>query len=87
MDEAVFSDEKDDAVTVGDLHCDRKVVDSFRREEDVDRLLLKGGISRIMINLDDMQLWSAFFVLITYLCTSRVPDSKGEEFSLCRSAF
>ena len=56
MNETVFCDEEDNAVTRGNLHCDGEVVGGFGREEDIDRFLLKWRIIRIVINLDNMQL-------------------------------
>lgn len=56
MNESVFSDEEDDAVTSRNLHCDGKIIGCLGREEDIDGFLLEGRVIRIMINLDDMQL-------------------------------
>lgn len=56
VNESVFCDEEDDAVTSGNLHCDGEIIGCLGREEDIDGFLLEGRIVGIMINFDDMQL-------------------------------
>ena len=57
MNESVFRENEDDAVTSRNLHCDGEVVCCLGREEDIDFFLERRIIRiRIIINLDDMQL-------------------------------
>ena len=56
VDESVFRDKEDDAITRRNLHCDGEVISGFDGEEDVDSLLLEYRISRIVINLNNVQL-------------------------------
>ena len=57
MNETIFCNEEDDAIAGRNLHCNREIVRSFRREEDIDGFLWKLGVSWVMINLDNMQLY------------------------------
>jgi hypothetical protein len=87
MNEPVFSDEEDDAVTRGNLHCNGEIVCRFRREENVYRFLLERRIIGIMIDLDDVQLSKLVKSHLgdVYLCTGGIPDGKSKEFGLGRS--
>lgn len=58
MYEAVFGNEVNDTMLGRDLHRDWEVVGRFRWEVNVDRLFSKYGISRIVIDLNDVKLWT-----------------------------
>ena len=56
MDEAVLGHQVDDAVLLGDLHCNREIVGRLRREVDVDSLLGERRVRCLVVNLDNVQL-------------------------------
>lgn len=56
MDEAHFRDHVYDPVSVTDLHSYREVSTGFRREKDLDSLLLERWIAVLMINFNDLKL-------------------------------
>ena len=60
VNKAELGDEVDDPMLLGDLHGYREVVGRFRREENVDSLLLEGGIGGLVANLNDMELLRQF---------------------------
>ena len=59
MDEAVLCREVDDAMLLGDLHGDGEVVRRLWREVDVDGLLRERRVGRLMVDLDDVELYTA----------------------------
>src|SRR5947207_15987830 len=88
MNETVLCNKEDDAVTGRNLHCNRKIIGRFGREKDINAFLLKLGIIRIVINLDDMQLQMlANIYNETCFCASSISHRKGEEFCLGWCAF
>lgn len=58
VDETVLGREIDDAVLLGDLHGDREVVGCLGRKVDIDSLLRERRVGRLVINLDDVKLYS-----------------------------
>jgi hypothetical protein len=56
MNEPVFCDNKDDSIFMADLHGNREVIDSFRREKDFDGLLLERRISFLVVNFNNLKL-------------------------------
>jgi hypothetical protein len=58
MNETHFSDQKDDTVFMTDLHSDREIGSSLRREKDLNGLLLIRRITFLMIYFDNLKLYS-----------------------------
>ena len=56
MDEAVLGDKVDDTVLFRHLHGDGEVIRCLRREVDINVLLRKRRIRRLVIDLDNVQL-------------------------------
>lgn len=76
MNETVLGDEVDDAVLLRDLHRDREIVGSLRREENVDGLLRERRVWQGMIDLDDMELCDVRSITLRLKGTKRRRRSK-----------